>query len=397
MNNKKKEHMKNIYLLLFVGLLAYSNPVQAAEMQVLGAASSAQELVQELPALLKEYSGCTGCEGIDKEFIINRYAKYRQQQSPIAAMTSLKRYLREKISAKKGRGEPVERDAKGDIITPESTQAQKTEMEEVKETREIKKTMHTEESHDNECDEDCDKPAMTGGRTVGRAEFQDFDITKEGRNPQVGEAIEIKTKIDRATPDLNMHCVSGKCDVKDDDCNGAMCDNAKEDHNSSRSNKAAGIMNTMTNGPCSDPENPGLGCDELGAVLPYLKIDGIDGESTNEKNNDWIEILSFAKAAAKDIKIDGIDGESNAETAHDWIEVKSMKKNMAKPRITEENGDWIEIQSMKANADNTGKIKGIQKKSLFGIFEITLSVAADVNEDGTLHNVSKPWYSFLAW
>ena len=73
------------------------------------------------------------------------------------------------------------------------------------------------EEDDNDCDGgDCDKALKTGGRTGGRADFQNFTITKEGRNPQTGKDNSIGSKIDRGTPDLNLHCANGKCD-KDGD------------------------------------------------------------------------------------------------------------------------------------------------------------------------------------
>ena len=133
---------------------------------------------------------------------------------------------------------------------------------------------------------------------------------------------------------------------------------------------------------CDDPLNPGVGCDEAEMVNQDIKIDGIDGESTDDRHNDWIEIRSFLKSGKSDIE---------------WEYTPIDDNGRSGIALIDQNGDWIEILSVQSKGESAGKIKGTQKKSIFGIFDVEMEVEADVDAKGKLSNVKKPWYAFLAW
>ena len=205
--------------------------------------------------------------------------------------------------------------------------------------------------------------------------------------------------IDRSTPDLMLHCVKGECDMgdkeeslsadfkvgkslkdrikKDDDCNGDDCDVVLEKGEADLKKMAEELVNLKS---VSEEESDNGKEEAYVTAKVDVEIEKEESYGTSdEKHEDWIEILSYAK---NDIE---------------WEYTPIDNKGKAGLKLEDENGGWIEILSVKGGEDETGKISGTQTKSFLGIFDINLSVKADVDAKGNLSNIDKPWYSFLTW
>ncbi len=78
-------------------------------------------------------------------------------------------------------------------------------------------------------------------------------------------------------------------------------------------------------------------------------------------------------------------------TSPEWDSVRSFIKENEK----EGSVDWLE-----AMPDiETGEIhlKGVEHKSLFGLFGIDLEVSRIIDSNGNLKTINRPWYSIFAW
>ena len=78
-----------------------------------------------------------------------------------------------------------------------------------------------------------------------------------------------------------------------------------------------------------------------------------------------------------------------------WIEIKNIDSGEVK--ISTDDNEWIEVLSVKVNKDKTGEIRGVQNKSLFGLFDIKIRVEVKVDIQGIISEIKTPWYSYLLW
>jgi type VI secretion system secreted protein Hcp len=87
--------------------------------------------------------------------------------------------------------------------------------------------------------------------------------------------------------------------------------------------------------------------EETMAFDAFLKIDGIPGESTDDKHKDWIEVLSYSSGITRPTSAPaGTAGGSTAERVHfqDFFIVKALDK--ASPKIALACADGTHIKEV---------------------------------------------------
>ena len=88
-------------------------------------------------------------------------------------------------------------------------------------------------------------------------------------------------------------------------------------------------------------------------------------------------------------------------------------KRLPKPQADGCNDCWVDVESdelefvstetevawtqARATQNNTLAVKGIEQKSLFGLFKVNMQVETEFDTQGTMGKMNRPWYSFLAW
>jgi hypothetical protein len=88
-------------------------------------------------------------------------------------------------------------------------------------------------------------------------------------------------------------------------------------------------------------------------------------------------------------------------------------KRLPKPQANGCNDCWVDVESdelefvstetevawtqARATQNNTLAVKGIEQKSLFGLFKVNMEVETEFDTQGTMGKINRPWYSFLAW
>lgn len=106
----------------------------------------------------------------------------------------------------------------------------------------------------------------------------------------------------------------------------------------------AGIGGLEPPGPPGSPESSMPGLDEIYAAASggqppqptaynmFLKIEGVDGESTDDKHKDWIEVLSYSHGVSQPGAIQGGGGGTITRPEHEEISiVKEIDK--ATPKL----------------------------------------------------------------
>lgn len=97
----------------------------------------------------------------------------------------------------------------------------------------------------------------------------------------------------------------------------------------------------------------------------FLKIDGVPGESTDEKHKDWIEILSFSFGASQPASVSSATGGRTAERVNiqDFSSVKVIDK--ASPMLFLHCCDGKHVPKVEVEVCEAGGNKHIYLKYTF--------------------------------
>jgi type VI secretion system secreted protein Hcp len=96
----------------------------------------------------------------------------------------------------------------------------------------------------------------------------------------------------------------------------------------------------------------------------FLKIDGIPGESTDDKHKDWIEVLTYSFGVAQSATVGSTAGARSAERANfsDFSFVKSLDKSSPKLFLFCANGTHIKEMTLQLHRATGDKQKYLEVK-----------------------------------
>lgn len=96
----------------------------------------------------------------------------------------------------------------------------------------------------------------------------------------------------------------------------------------------------------------------------FLKIDGLPGESTDDKHKDWIEVLSFSWGVSQPVSGSASSGGRSAERANfqDFSIVKTLDKSSPKLALFCANGTHVKDITLTLSRASGDKQKYMEYK-----------------------------------
>lgn len=114
----------------------------------------------------------------------------------------------------------------------------------------------------------------------------------------------------------------------------------------------------------------------------FLKIDGISGESRDEKHSDWIECQSFSHGISQPSSILGISGgavSAEKPVLEDFVIVKHMDRASPKLYLACTNGERLSEVTMEITRSEGDK-------GLYMRYELTDVIISSTSPQGSTHS-----------
>ncbi len=193
---------------------------------------------------------------------------------------------------------------------------------------------------------------------------------------------------------------------------------AATDYNSSRSNKngnsiAVDVSVNSSTEAQSDQVNEGGSSAVNSETKGGIKIEGIQGEMADSVfiKFDGVEGESQDKSS---IKIEGIEGEMNVEAFMKIDDIKGESQDSAAAG-SKKGYDYYQTAAANTSAQsgvnwtittgndadfvtqNSVAVQSTQQVKLFGFIGMDMKINAQMNAEGEISEMKKPWYAIFAW
>ena len=254
---------------------------------------------------------------------------------------------------------------------------------------------------DNDCDAEVESEISAGGGGGGgKVDVQDINIIKYEAGPicdgftcddgSCATMIEdCSINADIITANLKLDPLKGELQLKPDNGD-VVCGDT--DHLASGGKGDDCDDDDPTNTPTpqkigGDDPIPGIDIIDKRPPRPQVNVSEEDAPNTptpqNIGGNDPIPGIDVIIKRLPKPQADGCND--------CWVDVESDELEFVS---TETEVAWTQAR---ATQNNTLAVKGIEQKSLFGLFKVNMQVETEFDTQGTMGKMNRPWYSFLAW